>query len=225
MPIDIYSFNLSNFCRSVLMTAKHLNIDLNVIEVDPGPEQWSPEFLKVNPNHNLPTLNDNGFVLVESRAIMQYLCNQYANKSSLYPKEPKARAQVDRWLFFDVTLNGSIANAVLRKPFTGVDPLPERVIAFKNNMKLLDESIGDNHYLTGNEHLTIADLAVLSSTAIFLNLGTDLSEYPKFKRWLTTLSQELPYFADINLKNFSPEKLQEWAKSSQKYINRKLNSA
>ncbi|CAG2172483.1 unnamed protein product, partial [Oppiella nova] len=77
MPIDIYSFNLSQFCRSVLMTAKHLNIDLNVIEVNPGPEQWSPEFLKVNPNHNLPTINDNGFVLVESRAIMQYLCNQY----------------------------------------------------------------------------------------------------------------------------------------------------
>ena len=51
MPIDIYSFNLSQFCRSVLMTAKHLNIDLNVIEVDPGPEQWSPEFLKVLSNY------------------------------------------------------------------------------------------------------------------------------------------------------------------------------
>lgn len=59
-------------------------------------------------------IDDNGFVLWESRAIMQYLCNKYAPNSHLYPSEPRQRATVERLLNFDVK---TLSHAVLSLHF------------------------------------------------------------------------------------------------------------
>ena len=65
-------------CRSVLLTASALGIKLNekLLNLELG-EQLTPEFLKINPQHVIPTLVDNGFSLWESRAIMIYLVDKY----------------------------------------------------------------------------------------------------------------------------------------------------
>ena len=55
-------------------------------------------------------IDDDGYILWESRAIMQYLCNQYAPDSDLYPSDPQKRATVDRLLNFDLK---TLSHAVL----------------------------------------------------------------------------------------------------------------
>jgi len=206
MPIDLYSFQMSPPCRAVLMTAKQLNINLNVKTIDlTENQQLKPEFLKLNPAHTIPTINDNGFVLWKSKAIMGYLFNQYAPESSLYPKEPKKRALVDRWLNFETTLSSAQKEVTMPKLFQGVDPSEEKVTTFNNYLKIVDQLIGNNKYLTGNT-LTLADLSMVATMHILDYIGYDLTKYPNFKRWFTNLQFELPYYDQIN--KFDPAKVQ-----------------
>ena len=103
MPIDLYSMNASAPCRAVAMTARQVGVELTVKEINLlAGEHMTPEFLAMNPQHTVPTIDDNGLYLNESRAICAYLVNQYAKDDSLYPKEPKIRAVVDQRLYFDV---------------------------------------------------------------------------------------------------------------------------
>lgn len=67
-----YSFN----ARRAVMTALHLKSPVELVFVDLGKgEQRQPQFLKLNPNHRVPVLEDDGFILWESYAITQYLAD------------------------------------------------------------------------------------------------------------------------------------------------------
>lgn len=103
MPITLYYVDESPPCHSVIMTAKMVGVELNIklIDYDAG-EHLKEEFLKINPQHNIPTIDDEGFYLNESRAICAYLVNKYAKDDTLYPKDPKVRALVDQRLYFDM---------------------------------------------------------------------------------------------------------------------------
>ena len=79
-------------------------------------EHMDKEFLAINPRHCIPTIVDDDLNLWESRAILQYIVNQYAADSTLYPAEAKARAKVDFWLNWDMgSMYAAIIGAVYPK--------------------------------------------------------------------------------------------------------------
>ena len=79
-----------------------------------------PEYLAKNPNGVVPMIEDGDFVLWESNAIVRYLAAQYAPDSALFPSDPKARAQADKWMDWTTsTLAGpfrSVFWGVVRTP-------------------------------------------------------------------------------------------------------------
>lgn len=57
---------------------------------------------QLNPQREIPVLDDNGFLISEHIAIMQYLCDKYAPESPAYPKDPQLRALVNHRLCYNM---------------------------------------------------------------------------------------------------------------------------
>jgi glutathione S-transferase len=90
-------FSSSNV-KKVLWLADELS--LAVERIDAGGQFGvvdTPAYRALNPNAKIPTIEDGGFVLWESNAILRYLCMQY-DGAALYPADPVRRADIDRWL-------------------------------------------------------------------------------------------------------------------------------
>ncbi|XP_054711353.1 uncharacterized protein LOC129220944 [Uloborus diversus] len=199
MPIDLYLLPASGPCRAILMTANHLGIEVNKKNVDLfAQEQLKPEFVAMNPQHTVPTIDDNGFYLWESRAIQTYLANKYAPDNEIYPKDPQKRAVVDRMLYFDIgTLYKAEADYLYPQLFKGEAADPEKLENFKKALGFLEEFLSKTTYAAGN-HLTLADFSLIASISFAELADFDFSEYPKITAWIQKLKKEVPDYHEIN---------------------------
>ncbi|XP_023336611.1 glutathione S-transferase 1 [Eurytemora carolleeae] len=164
--LEVYYTPGSPGCRAVLMCIRELELEVELIKLDMYQkyEHKKPWFIRMNPQHTVPTINDNGFILWESRAIMQYLVSKYgSHKSELYPTEPMARAAVDKILFFDIgTLYKSLVDYFHPQLMSGEEPDERKGNAFKQALDYLDQFLETSRYVAGDT-LTIADISVLAT--------------------------------------------------------------
>src|SRR4051812_4497078 len=98
--IKLYFNPMSGNSRRVLLVAAHLEVPLERIVIDlvKGEQRGAPHLAR-DPNGRVPVLDDDGFVLTESRAIMQYLADKTPGQT-LVPSAARARAEMNRWLFW-----------------------------------------------------------------------------------------------------------------------------
>jgi glutathione S-transferase len=124
-----------------------------------------PDYLAMNPNSRIPTLVDGDYVLWESNSIMRYLCLAYPADSALYPRSPRQRAAVDRWL--DWTL--STLQPVDRPVFWGLvrtPPADRDMLQIQKDADtaaevwgILDHQLAARRFIEGDD-FTIADIAL-----------------------------------------------------------------
>jgi glutathione S-transferase len=100
MAIKIYGMKLSTCTKRVLTVLYEKDIPFELIEVDlTKGAQKLPSYLKMQPFGKIPVMDDDGFVLFESRAIAKYLATKYAAQGTpLLPAagDLKAQALVDQ---------------------------------------------------------------------------------------------------------------------------------
>lgn len=208
--MDFYYLPGSAPCRSVLMTAKAVGVELNLKKLDlMSGEQMKPEFLKINPQHTIPTLDDNGFALWESRAIMGYLADQYGKDDSFYPKDPKKRAVVNQRLYFDMgTLYQRFADYYYPQILQKAPADPEKLKKMEEGLEFLNQFLAGKKYVAGSE-MTIADLSILATISTYELAGYDLKEFSNIDKWYSRISKEAP---GIELNKQGLEEAKQWFK-------------
>ncbi|XP_017120489.2 uncharacterized protein LOC108141556 [Drosophila elegans] len=190
---DFYYLPGSAPCRSVIMTAKAVGVELNkkLLNLQAG-EQLKPEFLKINPQHTIPTLVDNGFALWESRAILVYLVEKYGKTDSLYPKCPKKRAVINQRLYFDMgTLYQSFANYYYPQVFAKAPADPEAFKKIEAAFEFLNTFLEGQEYAAGDS-LTVADIALVASVSTFEVAGFEISKYANVNKWYENAKKVTP---------------------------------
>lgn len=191
--MDFYYLSASAPCRSVIMLAKALGVELNkkTLNLMEG-EHLKPEFLKINPQHTIPTLVDNGFALWESRAILVYLAEKYCKDDSLYPKDPQQQAVVNQRLYFDMgTLYTAFAEYYYPQFRQGKPADPEAFKKVENAFNFLNTFLEGQEYVAGNK-VTIADIAILATVSTFDIANFKLSDYPNVDRWYQNAQKVTP---------------------------------
>ncbi|KAJ8951397.1 hypothetical protein NQ317_012232 [Molorchus minor] len=183
--IDIYYFPLSppSRCALLLIRALGLKHNIKIINIPAG-EQMAPEFLKINPLHTIPAINDDGFILYDSHAIIKYLANQYGKDDSLCPKDPKKEAIVNQRLFFDATyLFPRFADFAGPTIFTGRSPSDESRKKLAEALQHIDNFLKNQQWIAG-ANMTIADFSIISSISTIDALGEfDLTTYGNVWQW------------------------------------------
>ena len=183
--MKLYNVAYSGNSYKVRLLLAQLGLPCEIIEVDilKG-ESRTPEFLKINPNGRTPVLDDNGFVLAESNAILAYL----ARGTKFLPEDRQRWALVFQWLFFEqYSHEPYIATSrflLQHKPDT-----PERAAALAVRrdsgwaaLKVMEDHLSKNDFFVTDS--SIADIAVFAYTHVSHEGGFPLDDFPKIRAWI-----------------------------------------
>ncbi|NDJ22186.1 glutathione S-transferase family protein [Nostoc sp. B(2019)] len=184
--LKFYYNPLSPNARRVWITLLEKEIPFESIILNLDGDQLQPEFLTINPFHHIPVVVDDGFQIVESLAIMDYLESKYPTPAML-PTEPQALAIVR--MVQMVTAN-ELFPQVIALIYESEDS-PQFARAKQNIDKVLQfftQVLGDRSFF-GSEQLTLADIVAGIGVHSLPLLGFHLSNYPKLNQWSERLME------------------------------------
>ncbi|MBE9141063.1 glutathione S-transferase family protein [Nodosilinea sp. LEGE 07088] len=187
--LTFYHTPLSVNSRRVWVALLEKDLPFEAHVVDLGGDQFQPDFLALNPFHHIPVLVDNGFTVIESFAILDYLEAKFPDISlSAMTAEGVATLRMVEM----VTVNELVP---------AVNPLIKKMMGFgQDPAEVIDEAkqkagvvltfyadkLGDRPYLCGDQ-LTLADVVAGTFAPWFESLGLPMADYPSLQAWTERL--------------------------------------
>lgn len=148
------------------------------------------DYLKLNPNAKVPTLVDGDTVIWESNTILRYIANKQG-AAALYPTDPAARSQVERWMDW---LLSALYNPYLAMFRDAKKPAAERAATFAADEKdlgaqltILEGQLATHPYVAGDS-LSLADIALAPVVARCLDFPVTLPALAATKAWRATVA-------------------------------------
>ncbi|BAZ28835.1 glutathione S-transferase [Cylindrospermum sp. NIES-4074] len=184
--LKFYYNPLSPNARRVWITLLEKEIPFEPIILNLDGDQLQPEFLEINPFHHIPVVVDDGFRLVESLAILDYLESKYPNPA-LLPKESQSLATVR---MVQMLTANELFPQIISLIYESEDS-PQFTQAQQHIDKILKfftELLGNSPYF-GSTQLTLGDIVAGIAVLSLPNLGVNLRDYPQLNEWTERLMQ------------------------------------
>lgn len=186
--MKIYGFPLSPFVRKVLVAAQEKGIEVELVPTNP--QQPDDAFVACSPFRKIPAMDDDGFTLADSTAIVAYLDAKYP-KPPLIPEEARARGKA---IWFEEVADTvlvptgvpMIVNRFLRPRIFGTEGDEAAALAAEEAIKLplsYLEGVLSRGWL--DDEFTVGDISVASVIRTLGYAGWELSgaAYPRLSAW------------------------------------------
>ena len=200
--MKIYGRVTSSNVMKVLWAADELGLDYD--RIDAGMNFGivdSEEYRSMNPNGRVPTLVDGDLVLWESNVIVRYLAAKHG-KGTLWPEELSARADLERWMDWQQTVQNITFTPVfwglVRTPPSDRDQsaIDAAVIQSIAAMQILEAHLQSRNWI-GGDKLTMADFPVGPNIHRFFNLPFDRPDLPNLKKLYDRMCERPAYSKNI----------------------------
>ena len=196
--MKLYNVAYSGNSYKVRLLLAQLGIPCESIEVDilQG-ESRTAEFLKINPNGRTPVLDDDGFILAESDAILAYL----AKGTKYLPEDRKKFGQVFQWMFFEqYSHEPFIATSRFWLQHKPDSAEKTALLASKRDggwaaLKIMEGHLANNDFFVGD--YSIADIALFAYTHVAGEGAFALDDFPKIRGWIERVTEQ-PDFLPIS---------------------------
>jgi glutathione S-transferase len=196
--MKVYGHPLSTCTRKVLATLaeKGQKAEFVLVDILAGAGK-SPEHLARQPFGQIPVLEDDGFMMYESRAICRYL-DEVLPGEKVLPHDPKARAAVEQWISveasnFTPTAMIIIVETVFTK-MRGAEPDAAKVEAARQKLgttlDIMEKQLSGNSFIAGS-HFSLADICYLPyiEYLFFGGQGDLITSRPHVSAWWTRCSE------------------------------------
>ena len=192
--IDLYALTSPNV-QKIFIALEELELPYNtkLVDVWKG-DQFSPEFLKINPNGKVPAIVDHDgpggkpYTVFESGAILLYLADK---TGKFLPKDTRKRFDVIQWMMIQMTgvgpMFGQWTHFKLMAPKGNDYSVSRYATEVKRLFDLLEKRLGEVPYLGGDEY-SIADIATFPWTRNHDAQGVKWEDNPNLARWFNAIS-------------------------------------
>ena len=185
----------SHNVKKVAWAAQEIGLPHQRIDIG-GKFGFTPQYLALNPNRLIPTVEDDGFVLWESNAILRYLAAAHA--PHLWPESAQAQGSADRWMdwqfqYADAQRDaflGLVRHAPENRDAAAIARSAEKCGAL---MEILDAQLARQPWLTG-AHFGIADMPMGVYAYTYFGIDIPRPDLPHVGAWYARLTQR-PGFA------------------------------
>ncbi|KAH7929516.1 glutathione S-transferase [Leucogyrophana mollusca] len=207
MTLKIFGSSLSTCTRRVAVVCKEKNIPYELVSIDLAKgEHKAPSFTQNQPFGQVPYIDDDGFILYESRAIARYLAKKYAGQGTqeLIPSEAKAEALFEQAAStetsnFDPFASGIVFEKVFkirRGLQTNEARVAELATSLNSKLEAYEVILSKQKYLAG-DNVTLADLFHLPYGSMLRPAGHGelLEKHPNVARWWNDITNRPSWLA------------------------------
>ena len=156
----------------------------------------TPEYLSMNPNSLVPTIEDDGFVLWESHTIVRYLAAKHA-MGTLCPADLKARADAERWMDWAFTFQNAMRAVFWGLIRTAPEKRDHKAIEEGRTqsaklLEVLERNLQKKTYVTGSA-FTMGDIPIGCEVQRWMRCPIERPKLPNVEAWFARLGQRAPF--------------------------------